>query len=276
MSKMSLVSLFLGLFLIIAVSNVSANTEGSQLAQQEDFKHQVSIQIICGDRSNHTCSGSILDELNIVTAAHCVTVPKINQLDSRKIVVVAGTADLRDKSSGLRRDVEYIVVPKSYSLRKDNYADIAILKLRNPLPLDTDSRIMAIKLPSANQNSLSDIVVSSFSFFNNYPNGTIVWQTPSPVLRWTFEEINAPDYKDCHVKEICSKPKDSRSVQGACNGDGGAPLVDENTYSLIGVARHLKYELCGKETRYTRVSAYLDFINNVRRINFNDIAYLKL
>uniref|UniRef100_A0ABD2WVJ4 Peptidase S1 domain-containing protein n=1 Tax=Trichogramma kaykai TaxID=54128 RepID=A0ABD2WVJ4_9HYME len=103
-----------------------------------------------------------------------------------------------------------------------------------------------------------------------------IWQTPSPVLRWTFEEINAPDYKDCHVKEICSKPKDSRSVQGACNGDGGAPLVDENTYSLIGVARHLKYELCGKETRYTRVSAYLDFINNVRRINFNDIAYLKL
>ncbi|KAL7296131.1 hypothetical protein TKK_0010675 [Trichogramma kaykai] len=52
-------------------------------------------------------------------------------------------------------------------------------------------------------------------------------------------------------------------LEGVCYGDSGGPLYDDVNNTLIGIVSEKVYERCGNVARFTRVSAFLDFINKV-------------
>ncbi|CAB0042965.1 unnamed protein product [Trichogramma brassicae] len=115
---------------ISARTNIAPRIMGGQFAPSRRFLHQVSLQMIGKGCSFHQCGGSIIDSMHVITAAHCVTDKNTYKLNNVPITIVAGATDLRDKRSGIYRDVEFTYIPKSYSSNFPGYYhdDIAILR----------------------------------------------------------------------------------------------------------------------------------------------------
>ncbi|KAL7307658.1 hypothetical protein TKK_0000342 [Trichogramma kaykai] len=286
MSKISLFSLFLGLLLSVAVSNgkIVQKIIGGRFASNGQFKYQVSLQLISGNGcTHHFCGGSILDERHIITAAHCVTDKNSHQFNGVYITVVADATYLADKRTGLYHDVEYTFMPYSYMLNGAGsyYHDIAILRLRRPLPLGKNRKIGAVRLPTAYQYLPPNrqlAVVSGFGVYRQtqFTNGMIADSTSSPFMKYVYIRINVQDQFGCDNTQVCAKSLNSY-LEGTCFGDSGGPLVDHSTNTLIGLVSHSTSYLCGQMTRFTRVSSYLNnFIYKVLRNRIdNTIVYIQ-
>ncbi|XP_014222427.2 chymotrypsin-C-like [Trichogramma pretiosum] len=285
MLKISLLGLLVGLILSIAVSDVSAKIVqrivGGLEAPPGRFLHQVSLQILNGDCSFHVCGGSIIDDLHIVTAAHCLTNEVTHDFNHKQITVVAGTQNLRNKTSGIYRDVQYTYIPASYKLNAP-FHDIAILRLKQPLPLNdehqSNQRIRAVKLPAVNQylpgyTNTQYASASGFGVFqerwNTYTRQKEQSLT-SPTLKYTFGRINVVR-NDCLPTQICVTALDQRRPGedgGICQGDSGGPLTDESTNTLIGITSRTLKRGCGEMSWFTRVSSFVNFINKVVQISW--------
>ncbi|XP_014222426.1 chymotrypsin-2-like [Trichogramma pretiosum] len=283
MLKKSFLGLFVGLILNIAISNakVVQRIVGGNYAPQGRFKHQVSLQMIGQDCTFHQCGGSIIDAIHIITAAHCV-INDNQEFQNYNITIMAGMTDLRNKSSGIYRDVEYTIVPTSYQTSKGAVDDVAILRLKRPLPLKSESRrIRAINLPADDYRYMPPntklAIVSGFGSFKqnwNAQSGKIESGPLSPRLKFATGLINKiePQF-GCRDAEVCVLNDNSH---GACHGDSGGPLIDPSTNTLIGIVSYSNHKWCGRTTKYTRVSSYLDFINKVRAGGLMDRNFISI
>ncbi|XP_037942714.1 chymotrypsin-2-like [Teleopsis dalmanni] len=227
--------------------------------------YQVSLQY--RDRSNefhHYCGGSVLTAKHILTAAHCCL-----GLNPKRISVLAGVRDLRDKT-GQRVQVV------SYDIHEDYQelftADIAILRLDSPLQLDGVA--------------VAPISLSGTSKIGGGVRATLTgWglrlPVPFPFLPSHLENINYPttlqtmnystvSNRDCENSgiqltpaEICAK---GYFLRGACSGDSGGPLVIHTPNGLrqVGIVSY-GLIICGVfdvPDVYTRVSAFQNWITN--------------
>ncbi|XP_014221862.2 trypsin eta-like [Trichogramma pretiosum] len=284
MLEKSLLSSFLGLFIIIAASNAEPILEGAYAVNQakvNKFKHHVSVQIFDSENgcTDHSCEGAILDELHIITTAFCAFAHK-----DKNLVVVAGALDLRDKEAGLYHEVEYTYIPKTYPYLKGR-DEIGILKLKKPLPLGSDSRIEAIKLPTADHSVGQGLFMTGYGFLKQYLNRTLDFEsTISPILRFDVQ-TEVFNLKDCDAnnKDFCTIVLTMDSKATTCNAFHGAPLVEASydsnrqiVLTLVGVFKSWIPNWCGTYNKHTKVSDYLDFISNVRNQVLNDVKSEKL
>lgn len=89
----------------------------------------VSIRI--GSNNQHVCSGTILEESHILTAAHCLTNHSLHD-----ITIEAGMY-YRSENDAVIRQVDHIYIHPNYSIHSDLYInDIAILHLSQPLYIE--------------------------------------------------------------------------------------------------------------------------------------------
>ncbi|KAL7306645.1 hypothetical protein TKK_0001324 [Trichogramma kaykai] len=269
--KLILIILF-GLYQVSVINSKKLRIIEGEFALPGQFPHQVSIQDLSGDNcTRHVCGGSIIDEWHILTAAHCVTSNLFHEFNNKPITIVAGTIDLLNRTSAVYHDVELIFMPHSYTLNgyEEYKDDIAILKLRDPLSLDSHPYLRAVKLPASDQYLPPDnlnAVMSGFGVFKEFlKNGTWRLSYKSRYLRYAYGVINVPEPKGCLDSQICVKSLSAYigRLEGVCNGDSGGPLYDEATNTLIGITSHKVYDRCGTVARFTRVSSFLDFINKV-------------
>jgi len=96
---------------------------------------------------DHYCSGTIINESWILTAAHCVAKEQPSEL-----YIVAGIIDLLGTKEGQKGQVKKIIVHQRFSW-DDLSNDISLLKLRRPLTLNNDVAVMEL----ANQGDPLDI-----------------------------------------------------------------------------------------------------------------------
>jgi secreted trypsin-like serine protease len=213
----------------------------------------VSIQRM-GTEGPHWCSGAIITDSWILTAAHCVEDKPVASLQVR-----AGLGDTT--AEPLLRGIEQVVIhPRHVQRRLGHDHDLALLRLSGPLS-GSGAEVAAIALGKA-----ADLDSTSPGTMG-LVNGKASSDEGSEVLLVVPVELlsNAEARETYRIpisrEQIASKPMEGTT----CQADGGSPLVLDTLDGprLVGVAS--EGTGCASPSPpqiYTRVSSYLEWIDS--------------
>ncbi|GAB0090902.1 trypsin [Sergentomyia squamirostris] len=181
--------------------------------------YQVSVQIY----GYHNCGGSILNQLHVLTAAHCTSGLLVSIISVR-----VGSSTTNE--SGQVIEVERITNHPDYNRLNYDY-DYSVLKLKNPLQY-FDS-VQAISLPSQGQQipDGTQLLVTGWGsteflgFASDTLQGVVVPKTSMTYCRNSLGSFRITD------RMFCAGYPDG--VKDACQGDSGGPAVSNGV--LVGV-----------------------------------------
>jgi prostatin (serine protease 8) len=234
-----------------------------QDAADGQFPYQISYQWGLLGFYQHVCGGSIISPTWILTAGHCVTeVPALGEYK-----IIAGITGLNENNADKQEInvIDKIVHPNFNGGVGPN--DVALLRLATPL--EFNDRVQPISLPAADSEPSGDTVLSgwgsiSTSELPEMPNQLQTADLPLLSLDDCSAAIDAllePGEENPLSEEsnVCTGPLSGGT--GACSGDSGGPLAQDDT--VIGIVSW-GFTPCGSEgapSVYTKVSNFIDFIN---------------
>ncbi|CAF0891926.1 unnamed protein product [Adineta ricciae] len=210
------------------------------------------------------CSGSIISDSWIITAAHCVY-----QYLQSPIIVYAGSNFLWFGTQN-RTVIQKIVHPEFDSVKFLN--DIALLKLSSPLDM-SDGNISAICLPSVKKSTLN----SGEWPVSNQSVVTVGWgrlsyggHLPDRLQQVTLQTINS-GISNCRLLivnttvQFCAGA--GNGTKDACQGDSGGPLMLYSSLTkqwiLVGLTSSgYRCAMAGYSGIYTRVAVFKDWIES--------------
>ncbi|XP_052548018.1 chymotrypsin-C isoform X3 [Tympanuchus pallidicinctus] len=233
---------------------------GGEEAAPHSWPWQVSLQYKYYGGWSHTCGGILISPCWVLTAAHCYS-------SSLTYRVVLGKHNLSEEEDGaVVAEVEDFIVHEDYDpISITN--DIALIKLSEPVQ-ESDT-IQAACLPPSGlelENGYPCVVTGWGTLWTNGPLAEVLQQAVLPVV----------DYATCSQRDwwgslvttsmLCAG---GDGQVGACNGDSGGPLNCQrnDVWEVHGITSFRSTLGCAytkKPTVFTRVSAYIDWINEVR------------
>ncbi|KAG8195188.1 hypothetical protein JTE90_027932 [Oedothorax gibbosus] len=221
------------------------------------------VGIFNGNKKKQLCGGAVIDDRHVITAAHCFTGKSLNP---KLYTVQVGEILLRDINTDY--EVQEVKLHEDYRPRY-YYDDIAILRLKYPLPLSS----IPVCLPAGDTLYEGDnVTVLGW--------GDLSFGGPSSLTLQEVHGLEVVENKRCNSKfEKISGMPFPRGItenficagleeggKDACQGDSGGPLLHQHGtghWSLVGVVS-FGYRCAepGYPGVYTKVSAYLDWIEN--------------
>lgn len=242
---------------------------------QSSYEGEWPWMVSYGPKRIHTCGGALIAPEYILTAAHCLhSYDKDNPIDVLNIEIRIGITNLND-----------VTYENLYSIRKatlhndfnpNTYKnDIALIRLdRSVIQSDTIQMLCLPRFTSYTYPQVNTTVIAIGwghiidPLINpNSQISTQLQQTSLPVLpifktenntNLCFDqEIDSPDQQFCAGYE--------NGLSDTCQADSGSPLMlfNEKYWELVGI---VSYGIGCAQKRlpgiYTRVSAYLDWIND--------------
>ncbi|UJR23193.1 hypothetical protein I4U23_026212 [Adineta vaga] len=237
----------------------SARIVNGLQAKAHSFPWAVSLQY----KGVHDCGGVIIDELNILTAAHCLDYAN----DLGNYFVRVGAHDR--SSSGQLIPIAKLILHPNYDESRST-DDIGIIKLASRIQFTKE--IQPICLLDSIVEPPLDSTVYVAGWGNTVHNQ---WNSGSSVLLQARLRV----ISDCSMyfayepqKQICTAPNGPTDRDhGSCQGDSGGGLFyfKNGRWYTAGV---VSYAIgCGRRafpTVFTKVSAYRDWI----RTNTNRLA----
>ncbi|XP_043672060.1 trypsin-3-like isoform X1 [Vespula pensylvanica] len=221
----------------------------------KEYPYHVSVQKF----GKHICSGALIYESWILTAASCVFNSKTSDVKIR-----VRSESLVSKGDNL--DVSNIVIHNKFD-KYININDIALIRLK--MPVMFGQKLQPIGLPE-NADIIKD---NTISFVTGWQRKSFQKTSIEPELSvisvMTVNQKRCaslmPSYKPLSEKMLCAGNM-TKGVE-TCQGDLGAPLTVDQM--LIGI---LSYGL-GCETMlhpgvYTRISNYLEWIASNSGIHY--------
>ncbi|XP_051800130.1 chymotrypsin-like protease CTRL-1 isoform X2 [Acanthochromis polyacanthus] len=222
---------------------LNTRTIGGQTAAPGSWSWHAALNI----SGNVSCSGSLISNEWILTAAHCITLKDLNTT-----VVHLGLQNLSGSNPGevIRRLADIVCYPFYNSTTFED--DICLLKLSSPVTITT--YIQPVYLAAAN---------------STFYNGTSSWVTGYGITGGPLQEANIPiiGNKQCqcyHRFQNITKNMICAGRRDSCQGDSGGPLMSNNGSVFVqsGVA---SWAVGCAQLRspgvYTRVSRYHRWIN---------------
>ncbi|XP_051171479.1 chymotrypsin-like elastase family member 2A [Leptopilina boulardi] len=225
---------------------------------------QVSLQLLHPKMGfiGHWCGGVLIDQMWILTAAHCISNELFNLPIGALWTAVVGEWELDGGGRGSARlPIERVILHERFN----NYVhDIALMKLGRPAPLSKVVR--TICLPETDVN-LSGVhcVASGWGRYG-----------PSPSLSNALLEATVPllEPQDCSEAygqsvlfrdgHLCAGHTDGSS--GSCVGDSGGPLQcrrSDGAWQLVGVTSFGSgCARPGFPDVYTKIQYYLSWIKD--------------
>lgn len=212
----------------------------------------------------HFCGGTLLDERNVLTAAHCVVGSRANSMQ-----VLVGTQSL--VSGGRRVNVTRVTWHPDF-LRATGAAggflqnDVAVLRLQTPVTDVPTVRIAASVAEEETWSSPGDrLLVMGW--------GALTFDTGGPEVLYQAD-LPKNDLADCNAltfyggslteKNICAG-RLTGAGKSACYGDSGGPLISRGPDGAplqVGVVSGGP-EVCGDLPGYfARVGALADWIKS--------------
>ncbi|XP_035787447.1 uncharacterized protein LOC118464280 isoform X2 [Anopheles albimanus] len=235
-----------------------------------EYPWQVAILKKDPKESVYVCGGTLIDNLYIITAAHCVKT--YNGFDLR---VRLGEWDVNHDVEFypyIERDVISVQVhPEYYAGTLDN--DLAILKMDRPVDLTSAPHIAPACLPdkqtdfSGQRCWTTGWGKDAFGDYGKYQN--ILKEVDVPIVNHyqcqnQLRQTRLGFSYNLNPGFLCAGGEEGKD---ACKGDGGGPLVCERNgvWQVVGV---VSWGIgCGQANVpgvYVKVAHYLDWINQVR------------
>ncbi|NXJ83253.1 CTRC protein, partial [Trogon melanurus] len=256
---------------------------GGEDARAHSWPWQVSLQYDSAGTWRHTCGGTLIAPDWVLTAAHCIS-------SSLTYRVVLGKQVLsEDELGSVAAEVETIIVHEKWnSFLIIN--DIALIKLKEKV--EESETIQAACLPPAGlilENDYPCYVTGWGRLWSEWgPREVGGWLCMHRVLCAAVVAANGPladvlqqallpvvDYETCSQRAwwgstvrttmVCAG---GDGVVSGCNGDSGGPLNCQRdglweVDGIVSFGSGLGCNTAKKPTVFTRVSAYIDWINEV-------------
>ncbi|XP_021493588.1 transmembrane protease serine 4 isoform X2 [Meriones unguiculatus] len=233
----------------------SPRVVGGVEASVDSWPWQVSIQY----DKQHVCGGSILDAHWILTAAHCFR----KYLDVSNWKVRAGSDKLSNFPS---LPVAKIFVTEHNALDPKK-KDIALVKLQAPLTF-TDT-VKPICLPFSDEVLVPDTPLWVIGWGFTEQDGGKMSDTLLQASVQVIDSLRC-NAEDAYQGEVTAEMLCAGTPLGGvdtCQGDSGGPLMyHSDQWQVVGIVSW--GHGCGSPSTpgvYTKVTAYLDWIYNVRK-----------
>ncbi|XP_064443632.1 chymotrypsin-C [Mirounga angustirostris] len=241
--------------------NLSARVVGGDSARPHSWPWQISLQYLKNGKWRHTCGGTLIANNYVLTAAHCIS----NTLTYR-VALGKNNLVVEDEEGSVFANVDSIIVHEKWnSLLVRN--DIALIKLAEPAQLSNTIQVAC--LPEVDSLLSQDYPCYVTGWGRLWTNGPIADELQQGLQR-------VVDHATCTQKDWWGNMvKDTMVCAGgdgvisACNGDSGGPLncqAENGFWELRGIVSFgsgLGCNTLKKPTVFTRVSAYIDWINEV-------------
>lgn len=221
---------------------------GGEEATPYSIPYQVSFQIY----GSHSCGGAILDESNILTAAHCC-----DGLDPSYAGIVAAEHS-REEVEGFEqeRDVSEIIVHESFDYSTISN-DICILKLSRPLELGDKASGVALPEQGEQFQAGSTAIVSGWGTLHGgdfgLPDKLQFVEVPIVSDAVCAQAYGSSLFED---EMICA----GEAGRDSCQGDSGGPMTCDGKHCGV-VSWGYGCAEPGFPGVYTETSNYVDWIN---------------
>nr|CAH7756161.1 unnamed protein product [Callosobruchus chinensis] len=242
--------LFINVFLIGASPKEQPNSDGGRIVNGEitdiqTYPYQLSLQFL----GRHSCGASLIGDIWVLTAAHCVDGVPSFFLKVRGGSTLVGT------------DVANKYMHASYNRRTVDY-DVAILQLSQPF---THEDVLPVPLA----DEYTKFAIGQVAIVTGWG---VTIENGQPSSRLRYVEVPILDQSTCvksyGISKITERMLCAGYLEGgkdACQGDSGGPLVVSGVQVGIvswgyGCARH------GYPGIYTNVAAVRDYIREITDI----------
>lgn len=226
----------------------------------EHIEHTV---LITGKYENgnfFNCSGTVIDEDIILTAAHCIGVKDTMKITFGESPIHEGAIDIM-KVKAVLPHTEYEKETKDSPIRND----IALIQMDGPSPDNFAPAVLPWK-SRERVTTFSKVIVYGYGITSGVvKNGKLNTKTAG-VLRTTQLNI----LKDVVAEDIFAA--NQREGKGICSGDSGGPAFIRGNVVVGVISRgltddpdHPQYaddDLCNYESIFTRVAYYKTWIED--------------
>lgn len=258
--KLVVVALVIGL---VGAAFPQSRIIDGQETRYAEAPYIVSLQLP-GQR--HFCAGSIIHKNWVLTAGHCLVYTSF--------YVVAG---LTKRSKSLGSQIRKISSKKQYFIHEKYEGDMApydIGLIHIPedfefiqLMISENPPVSIIKLPKEQKTFFGDGVLYGWGHDRSDQITDHLQKLDARIMEYEECKGELPENAYFEDVNICSISKGTNYFEGSCDGDSGGPFVqyNDNGVELIGIVSW-GYIPCKSTTRpsiYTRVSAFIDWIDNI-------------
>ncbi|XP_059426085.1 elastase-1-like [Carassius carassius] len=233
---------------------------GGDVVKPNSWPWQISLQYTNGGSYYLHFGGSLIRPGWVMTAAHCVD-------SSRNWRVVLGEHNItiHEGPEQYMSVSDVYIHPNWDSNSLSSGYDIALLHLSTDATLNKYVQLATLPpsgqvLPHNNPCYITGWGLTS----NGGSSSDVLIQAPLPVVN--YNTCSRSDWWGSYVQEnmICA----GNSTQAGCHGDSGGPLncLVSGKYVVHGVTSFGSGAGCStykKPTVFTRVSAYIDWINDI-------------
>ncbi|XP_020640215.3 chymotrypsin-like elastase family member 1 [Pogona vitticeps] len=242
-------------------SKANGRVVGGYEARKNAWPSQISLQYYSGGSWYHTCGGTLVARNWVMTAAHCVD-------SNMNFRVVLGDHNIyQQEGTEQYISVSKIIIHPYWN--SNNVAggyDIAMLRLAQSATLN--SYVKLAYLPPSGQILPNNNPCYVTGWGRTQTNGqlaSVLQEAYLPVV--DYSTCSSSSYWGSTVKStmVCAGGDGTRS---GCQGDSGGPLncLVNGAYYVHGVTSFVSSSGCNvyrKPTVFTRVSAYISWINGV-------------
>ncbi|GJQ80498.1 hypothetical protein Trydic_g12390 [Trypoxylus dichotomus] len=217
---------------------------GGTIAENGAYPFMASLRLLPNE---HFCGGSIISNLWVLTAAHCMSGETFS-----RIKVVVGTNML--DSGGVSARIQAVVMHPNFMNRGIRPNDIALVRLASALAYS--NTIAAVTIGMEDPGTTTDVTIIGWGITRR--NGA----SSNRLLKLSTKTITPVACRrywfNLTTRQICTKLERGK---GPMDGDSGGPLINTSTKMLLGVAAGCS--ISGTRPNvYTRVSEYASWIQN--------------
>ncbi|MEQ2292647.1 Elastase-1 [Ameca splendens] len=239
---------------------VEGRVVGGEVATPNSWPWQISLQFKSRSNFYHNCGGTLIRRGWVMTAAHC-----LRRSVTRRVVL--GDHDIsNNEGSEQYMNVSQIYIHPNWNSSNINGGyDIALVRLSTDAVLNNNVQLGV--LPPSGQVLAHNHTCYITGWGRNQTGGSLSTQLKQaylPVVN--YRTCSRKGWWDKSVKRtmVCA----GGGSNSGCQGDSGGPLncIVNGQWVVHGVTSFVYFLGCNtykKPTVFTRVSAYISWMNNI-------------